>query len=129
MSYPVIERREDDGSGTPGRILSVVFPAILFLLGLALFTVAFNVGDWGPWVFAGGILVHHARVRHPDDDPAGPRGPLTVSRGSGATSGAAERSAPARLDGSGGVPARAPLRGPRRSTSRSGVTTGGPPIS
>ena len=56
MSYPVIERREDDGSGTPGRMLSVVFPALLFLLGLALFAVAFNVGDWGPWVFFGGIL-------------------------------------------------------------------------
>ncbi|WP_456844620.1 hypothetical protein [Cellulomonas sp. P5_C6] len=55
MSYPVIERRE--GSSAPGgRALAVVFPAILFLLGLALFTVAFNVGDWGPWVFAGGIL-------------------------------------------------------------------------
>lgn len=56
MSYPVIERREDDGSGTPGRMLSVVFPAILFLVGLALFTIAFNVGDWGPWAFAGGIV-------------------------------------------------------------------------
>ncbi|KQY44468.1 hypothetical protein [Cellulomonas sp. Root137] len=56
MSYPVIERREDDGSGTPGRMLSVVFPALLFLVGLALFAVAFNVGDWGIWVFAGGIL-------------------------------------------------------------------------
>ena len=56
MSYPVIERREDDGSGTPGRMLSVVFPALLFLVGLALFAVAFNVGDWGAWVFAGGIL-------------------------------------------------------------------------
>ncbi len=55
MSYPVIEPREDDGSGTPGRMLSVVFPAILFVLGLALFTVAFNVGEWGAWVFAGGI--------------------------------------------------------------------------
>lgn len=55
MSYPVIERRED-GSSTPGRALAVVFPAILFLLGLGLFTVAFNVGDWGPWLFAGGIL-------------------------------------------------------------------------
>ena len=43
MSYPVIERREDDGSGTPGRMLSVVFPAILFLLGLALmFTPLFT---------------------------------------------------------------------------------------
>ena len=56
MSYPVIERRENDGSSTPGRALAVVFPAILFLLGLGLFTVAFNVGDWGPWLFAGGIL-------------------------------------------------------------------------
>ena len=56
MSHPVIERREDDGSGTPGRMLSVVFPAILFVLGLGLFTIAFNVGDWGAWVFAGGIL-------------------------------------------------------------------------
>jgi hypothetical protein len=34
----------------------VVFPALLFLLGLALFAVAFNVGDAGFWVFAGGIL-------------------------------------------------------------------------
>jgi hypothetical protein len=56
MSHPVIERREDDGSGTPGRMLSVVFPAILFVLGLGLFTIAFNVGDWGAWVFTGGIL-------------------------------------------------------------------------
>ena len=56
MSYPVIERREDDGSGTPGRMLSVVFPALLFLVGLGLFTIAFNVGDWGAWAFAGGIL-------------------------------------------------------------------------
>ena len=56
MSYPVIERREDDGSGTPGRMLSVVFPALLFLVGLGLFTIAFNVGDWGAWAFAGAIL-------------------------------------------------------------------------
>ncbi len=55
MSHPVIERREDDGSGTPGRRLAVVLPALLFLGGLALFAVAFNVGDWGAWVFAGGI--------------------------------------------------------------------------
>ena len=57
MSYPVIERREDDGSGTPGRMLSVVFPALLFLAGMALFAVAFNVSeDWGPWVFGSAIL-------------------------------------------------------------------------
>lgn len=56
MTYPVIETREDDGSSTPGRMLSVVFPALLFLLSLALFAISFNVGDWGPWTFAGGIV-------------------------------------------------------------------------
>ena len=55
MSYPVIEPRETE-SNNPGRALAVVFPAILFLLGLGLFTVAFNLGDAAPWVFAGGIL-------------------------------------------------------------------------
>jgi hypothetical protein len=56
MSYPVIERREDDGSGTPGRMLSVIFPGLLFLLGLGLFAISFSVGDWGFWTFAGAIL-------------------------------------------------------------------------
>jgi len=56
MSYPVIEPREDDGSGTPGRMMSFILPAVFFVLGLALITVTFNVGDWGPWVFAGGIV-------------------------------------------------------------------------
>lgn len=56
MTYPEIDPRADDGSGTPGRMLSVVVPAILFLAGLALFTISFNVGDWGAWTFAGGIL-------------------------------------------------------------------------
>ncbi|MBO3084619.1 hypothetical protein [Cellulomonas fengjieae] len=56
MTYPVIEPREDDGSATPGRFLSVVFPALLFVLGFALFAISFNVGDWGAWTFAGGIV-------------------------------------------------------------------------
>ena len=56
MTYPVIDPREDDGSGSPGRMLSVVFPALLFLLGFALFTVTFNVDEnLRAWVFAGGI--------------------------------------------------------------------------
>ncbi|WP_315094923.1 hypothetical protein [uncultured Cellulomonas sp.] len=56
MSYPVIEPREDDGKATPARMLSVVFPALLFVLGMALFAVAFNVGEWGAWAFGGAIL-------------------------------------------------------------------------
>jgi len=55
MSYPVIERRETE-SNNPGRAWAIVFPAILFLLGLALFTVSFNIGEAGAWTFAGGIL-------------------------------------------------------------------------
>ena len=56
MTYPVIDPHEDDGSGTPGRILSVVIPSLLFLLGLALFAVTFSVEeDLRAWVFAGGI--------------------------------------------------------------------------
>jgi hypothetical protein len=55
MSYPVIEPRETE-SDSSGHALAVVFPAIFFVLGLALFTVAFNVDEWGPWVFAGGLL-------------------------------------------------------------------------
>ena len=125
MSYPVIERREDDGSGTPGRMLSVVFPAILFLLGLALFTVAFNVGDWGPWVFVGGIVADLAVVRDPDDDPAGARGPRLTS-GSAAPPTALSVRAPATAPAVGRRSAHACTS---RSTSRSGVTTGGPPIS
>ena len=72
-SQSVIQHREDE-TKSPGRAISFVFPGILFLaglalftisfffpmflflLGIALFTVAFNYEDWGPWLFIAGIV-------------------------------------------------------------------------
>ncbi|WP_028047189.1 hypothetical protein [Cellulomonas sp. URHE0023] len=55
MSQPLITHREDENK-SPGRAISFVFPAILFLGGMALFTIAFNY-DWGAWLFVGGIAL------------------------------------------------------------------------
>lgn len=55
MSQPLIQHREDE-TRSPGRAISFVFPMILFLGGLALFTIAFNY-SWGAWLFVAGILV------------------------------------------------------------------------
>ena len=52
MSQP-IERHEGENT-SPGRGISFVFPMFLFLLGLALFTIAFNY-SWGAWLFIAGI--------------------------------------------------------------------------
>ncbi|WP_426595076.1 hypothetical protein ACPPVS_05760 [Cellulomonas sp. McL0617] len=55
MSQPLFQHREDE-TKSPGRAISFVFPMILFLAGLALFTIAFNY-TWGAWLFVAGILV------------------------------------------------------------------------
>lgn len=56
MSEPVLQRRDDDRSGSPERAVTVFFAFLLFLVGLALFAVAFEVVDTAkPWVFFGGI--------------------------------------------------------------------------
>lgn len=57
MSEPVLQRRDDDRSGSPERAVTVFFAFLLFFVGLALFAVAFEVVDAAkPWVFAGGIV-------------------------------------------------------------------------
>jgi len=56
MSEPVLQRRDDDRSGSPERAVTVFFSFVLFLAGLALFAVAFEVVDAAkPWVFFGAI--------------------------------------------------------------------------
>jgi hypothetical protein len=55
-SQPLIQHREDE-TKSPGRAISFVFPMILFLGGLAMFTIAFNYPDWTGWLFVGGILL------------------------------------------------------------------------
>ena len=54
MSQPLVENGESEPT-PPGRWISFIFPMILFLLGLAFFTVAFNYKD-GAWLFIAGIL-------------------------------------------------------------------------
>ena len=55
MSQPLTQHGENENK-SPGRAISFVFPMILFLGGLALFTIAFNY-SWGAWLFVGGILL------------------------------------------------------------------------
>ena len=55
MSQPLTQHGENENKSA-GRAISFVFPMFLFLLGLALFTVAFNYEDWGPWLFIAGIV-------------------------------------------------------------------------
>ena len=55
MSQPLIQHREDE-TRSPGRAISFVFPMILFLGGLALFTIAFNY-TWGAVAVRRGILL------------------------------------------------------------------------
>ena len=56
MSEPVLQRRDDDRSGSPERAVTVFFAFVLFFAGLALFAIAFQVVDAAkPWVFFGGI--------------------------------------------------------------------------
>ena len=55
VTQPLIQHREDE-TKSPGRAISFVFPMVLFLAGLALFTIAFNY-DWGAWLFVGGIVL------------------------------------------------------------------------
>lgn len=54
-NQPLIQHGENENK-SPGRAISFFFPMFLFLLGLALFTVAFNYDDWGAWLFVGGIV-------------------------------------------------------------------------
>jgi hypothetical protein len=55
MSQPLTQHGEGENT-SPGRAISFFFPMFLFLLGIALFTVAFNYEDWGPWLFIAGIV-------------------------------------------------------------------------
>ncbi|UJP38556.1 hypothetical protein [Cellulomonas palmilytica] len=56
MSEPVLQRRDDDRSGSAERAVTVFFTFLLFFAGLALFAVAFSVADAAKaWVFFGGI--------------------------------------------------------------------------
>ena len=56
MSYPVIEPRDEERSGSAGRTVAFVTSVILFLLALFLFAQAFSVAEsWRLWVFAGGL--------------------------------------------------------------------------
>ncbi|AEI12756.1 MULTISPECIES: hypothetical protein [Cellulomonas] len=56
MSEPVLQRRDDDRSGSPERAVTVFFAFVLFLAGLAMFWIAFEVVEAArPWVFFGGI--------------------------------------------------------------------------
>ncbi|WP_225225023.1 hypothetical protein [Cellulomonas sp. JH27-2] len=43
-------------NGSPAKAVGAFFAFLLFLGGLVLFTVAFNVKDGEPYVFAAGIL-------------------------------------------------------------------------
>ncbi|RHA44302.1 hypothetical protein [Cellulomonas rhizosphaerae] len=42
-------------NGSPANAVGAFFAFLLFIGGLVLFTVAFNVGDAGPYVFSAGI--------------------------------------------------------------------------
>ncbi len=57
MSEPVLQRRDDDRSGSPERAVTVFFAFVLFFAGLALIAWAFEVADAAKaWVFFGGIV-------------------------------------------------------------------------
>ncbi|ROS27940.1 hypothetical protein [Cellulomonas sp. PhB150] len=43
-------------NGSPANAVGAFFAFLLFIGGIVLFTVAFNVGDAGPYVFSAGIL-------------------------------------------------------------------------
>jgi len=56
MSEPVLQRRDDDRSGSAERAVTVFFTFLLFFVGIALFAISFDVVDAAkPWVFFGGI--------------------------------------------------------------------------
>jgi membrane protein YdbS with pleckstrin-like domain len=58
MTYPVIESRDEARSGAAAKAVAFVTSLILFLVGLALFAVAFQVDEaWRPWTFFGGIAL------------------------------------------------------------------------
>lgn len=56
MSQPVVESRDEDSVEAAGTAVATFFSFVLFLGGLALLAISFDVGDAGPWTFTGGIL-------------------------------------------------------------------------
>lgn len=57
MSYPVIEPRDEQSAESAGRVVGIFFAFVLFILGLVLFTISFDVAEAArAWVFVGGIL-------------------------------------------------------------------------
>jgi hypothetical protein len=56
MSQPVVESRDEDSVEAAGNAVATFFAFVLFLGGLALFAISFDVGDAAPWTFTGGIL-------------------------------------------------------------------------
>ena len=127
MSYPVIERREDDGSGTPGRMLSVVFPAHPVPARAWPCSPSRSTSATGaPWVFFGGIVAISLAFAIPTTILPALEDRLTVSVRRRHRRACAVAAPGGRL---GRRRRRARHAATSRSTSRSGVTTGGPPIS